>query len=95
MSSGAVGSCAPHPTCLPGGDTFPCSYSLPQSCTPCSAGAQGEFSSPLLRLHYCSLRTPDQTIDYNMETGKRCDQGGPQPGGWAEWELSRERCTCR
>lgn len=26
----------------------------------CSCGSQGDFSSPVLRMHYCSLRTPDQ-----------------------------------
>lgn len=25
-----------------------------------SCGSQGDFSSPVLRMHYCSLRTPDQ-----------------------------------
>lgn len=36
-----------------------------------SCGAQGDFDSPVLRVHYCSLRSPDQTIDFNMETKQR------------------------
>ncbi|KAI3426332.1 hypothetical protein D9Q98_008705 [Chlorella vulgaris] len=36
-----------------------------------SCGAQGDFGSPVLRMHYCSLRSPDQTIDFNMATGAR------------------------
>ena len=36
------------------------------------AGAQGDYSSPVLRLRYSSLSTPASTIDYNMQTGRRC-----------------------
>ena len=36
-----------------------------------SAGGQGDFDSPVLRVHYTSLTTPDTVIDYNMATGKR------------------------
>lgn len=25
----------------------------------------------VLRMHYCSLRTPDQTVDFNMATSQR------------------------
>ena len=32
---------------------------------------QGDFDSSVLRFHFCSLRTPDQTIDYDMATGRR------------------------
>ena len=36
-----------------------------------TSGAQGDFDSPVLRMHFCSLKTPDQTIDYDMSTGRR------------------------
>lgn len=43
----------------------PPTYTL--NCT----GAQGDFDSPIARLTYTSLTTPNSTIDYNMATGAR------------------------
>jgi hypothetical protein len=53
-----------------------------------SCGAQGDFDSPVLRVHYCSLRSPDQTIDFNMDTKQRwggraasaCEETRQRPG---------------
>ncbi len=49
------------------------------SCSPDparSCGSQGDFDSPVLRMHYCSLKSPDQTLDFNMATGARCGHIG-------------------
>ena len=37
-----------------------------RSWCPCSRHAP-----QVLRMHYCSLRTPDQTVDFNMATSQR------------------------
>ena len=61
--------CAPpHPPTPP-----PRSANLVTLLSPsvCSCGSQGDFDSPVLRLHYTSLRSPDQTIDYNMDSRAR------------------------
>ncbi|EFN56398.1 hypothetical protein CHLNCDRAFT_144964 [Chlorella variabilis] len=57
-----------------------------------SCGAQGDFGSPVLRMHYCSLRTPDQTIDYNMATGARAvKKVQPVLGGFDPARYATER----
>lgn len=43
-----------------------CMLSTVRSWCPCSRHAP-----QVLRMHYCSLRTPDQTVDFNMATSKR------------------------
>ncbi|GAB4817223.1 hypothetical protein N2152v2_004269 [Parachlorella kessleri] len=57
-----------------------------------SAGGQGDFDSPVLRVHYTSLTTPDTVIDYNMATGKRAvKKVQPVLGGFDQSKYSTER----
>lgn len=43
-------------------------------------------------MHYCSLRTPDQTIDYNMATGARAvKKVQPVLGGFDPARYATER----
>lgn len=78
---GVLGTCSARQAALRGrapitapGKAVNCLFNIPALLATqlrCSCGAQGDFDSPVLRMHYCSLRTPDQTIDYNMATGAR------------------------
>eukprot|EP00887_Chlorella_sp_A99_P007435 scaffold2.g7435.t1 len=57
-----------------------------------SAGAQGDWESPVLRLHYTSLRTPDTVLDYNMASGQRAvKKVQPVLGGFDPERYKTER----
>ncbi|KAL4433270.1 hypothetical protein ABPG77_003318 [Micractinium sp. CCAP 211/92] len=57
-----------------------------------SCGSQGDFDSPVLRMHYCSLKSPDQTLDFNMATGARAvKKVQPVLGGFDPSKYTTER----
>ncbi|PRW44843.1 prolyl endopeptidase-like isoform A [Chlorella sorokiniana] len=57
-----------------------------------SCGSQGDFDSPVLRMHYTSLRTPDQTVDFNMATRKRAvKKEQPVLGGFDPAKYTTQR----
>ncbi len=59
---------------------------------PCRAGAAGDFDSPLVRLSYTSLTTPNSVIDYHTGTGRRAvKKVQPVLGGFEQGRYVTER----
>ncbi|PSC70317.1 Protease 2 [Micractinium conductrix] len=83
---------------LPGGDAMPAELewgepiAFEEPAYELSCGSQGDFDSPVLRLHYTSLRSPDQTIDYNMDSRARAvKKVQPVLGGFDASKYATER----